>query len=405
MTDLQNSTSTTGKNKLVVDHATLKEIANLIKEVNFESTRSNARISFKLVYIDNLRGKYAFKDLGTVYNMTSTSDDDINLDDARFVIGDFLDVGVFHGVPPRVPERRAAFFHHAQMVPKAHYRERVTPAGAGAAEVSPKIIGKRKASAYDFDESMGESKSPPTSPRMVSHSTQEMEKEYSLVKRTKMSNEKEFPLSKLLATLDKPQLLSLINNLIDTHPNLQSEIASNIPRPTIQSVTNILTSLEKKYQDSFPYTKWGHSKDDYSFNRVKPALLELKGAILDYAAHFTSPDEFPINTFTFLHLATNYTHRLPDWDNSTHNELKHEIYVKLDDFWKKAIINAASKLREGKLYGQTVVNEWVKNLAQHDRDSNGMFRQAIDEFTQKLGWIIGLQNGSTQHNIYFGMPV
>ncbi|KAF0436898.1 Sin3 associated polypeptide p18-domain-containing protein [Gigaspora rosea] len=149
MTDLQNSTSTTGKNKLVVDRentvpfllrmfwqqgahhrpedytpdhlpteneiqlytwkdATLKEIANLIKEVNFESTRSNARISFKLVYIDNLRGKYAFKDLGTVYNMTSTSDDDINLDDARFVIGDFLDVGVFHGVPPRVPERRGS---------------------------------------------------------------------------------------------------------------------------------------------------------------------------------------------------------------------------------------------------------------------------------------------------------
>ncbi|CAG8685364.1 6653_t:CDS:2, partial [Dentiscutata heterogama] len=65
-------------------------------------------------------------------------------------------------------------------------------------EVPPKIIGKRKPSAYDFDESMGESKSPPSSPRMASHSTQEMEKEYSLVKRTKMSNEKEFPLSKLL---------------------------------------------------------------------------------------------------------------------------------------------------------------------------------------------------------------
>ncbi|CAG8600186.1 5029_t:CDS:2 [Cetraspora pellucida] len=153
MTDVQNSTTTSGgKNKLVVDHgsvsianvlaarrsspvkdvvkpddytpdhlpteneiqlytwkdATLKEIANLFKEVNFESTRPNARISFKLVYIDNLRGKYAFKDLGTVHNMTPTSDDDINLDDARFVIGDFLDVGVFHGAPPRAPERRGS---------------------------------------------------------------------------------------------------------------------------------------------------------------------------------------------------------------------------------------------------------------------------------------------------------
>ncbi|CAG8602015.1 8713_t:CDS:2, partial [Racocetra fulgida] len=201
---------------------------------------------------------------------------------------------------------------------------------------------------------------------MASHSTQEMEKEYSLAKRTKMSNEKEFPLSKLLGTKDfQYSILHYHNKILSNHhahPNLQSEIASNIPRPTIQSVTNILTSMEKKYLESFPYTKWGQSKDDYSFNRVKPALIELKGAILDYAAHFTSPDEFPITTFSFLHLATNYAHRLPEWDNSSHNELKHDLDVKLANFWKKAIINAASKLREGKIYGQTV-QELVDELS------------------------------------------
>ncbi|CAJ0645483.1 4226_t:CDS:2 [Entrophospora sp. SA101] len=88
--------------------ATLKEIANLIKEVNKDAKRPKARLSFKLVYIDNLRGRYIFKELGVVSNSASSIDDDKNLDDARFVIGDFLDVAIFYGAPPpgRIIERR-----------------------------------------------------------------------------------------------------------------------------------------------------------------------------------------------------------------------------------------------------------------------------------------------------------
>ncbi|CAG8441618.1 16405_t:CDS:2 [Acaulospora morrowiae] len=86
--------------------ATLKEIANLFREVNGEANQPNARLSFKLVYVDNLRGKYTFKDLGMVHNLTSSSEDGTNLDDARFVIGDFLDVAIFYGPPPRSIERR-----------------------------------------------------------------------------------------------------------------------------------------------------------------------------------------------------------------------------------------------------------------------------------------------------------
>ncbi|RIA82131.1 Cut8 six-helix bundle-domain-containing protein [Glomus cerebriforme] len=275
--------------------------------------------------------------------------------------------------------------HHAQAVQRSIMRERISIADV------PKVTGKRKPG-YDSDDSMSDNKSPPSSPKFM-HSY-DMERDYATVKRTKMSNEREFPLSKLLATLDKPQLLSLINNLIDSNPNLQSEIASNIPRPTIHSVTNVLSSMEKKYQDSFPYTKWGQIKDDYSFNRVKPAIMELKGAILDYAAHFTSTEEFPTTTFSFLHLATSITQRLPDWDNHLHNEIKRDLYIKLAEYWTKAIVDAASKVSEGKIYGQAAVSEWAKNLAQHNRESNGMFEHAINEFIDKLGWIAGIQVGS-----------
>ncbi|CAG8479708.1 4945_t:CDS:2 [Diversispora eburnea] len=214
-------------------------------------------------------------------------------------------------------QHQPTFFHpfrpHSQQ--KLAYKERL--AAAGVSESLNKVIGKRKPG-DESDESMSESKTPPSSPQINNH-IHDME---AMVKRTKLGNEKEFPLSKLLGTLDKPQLLSLINNLIDSHPNLQSEIASHIPRPTIQSVTAILISMEKKYQESFPYTKWGHSKDDYSFNRVKPGIVELK--------------------------------------NNLHNELKRDIYIKLAEYWKKAITNVSNKINEGKMHGRLVVNEWAK---------------------------------------------
>ncbi|CAG8490882.1 6878_t:CDS:2 [Ambispora gerdemannii] len=85
--------------------ATLKELANLIKSIKPEAQRINARISFKLVYQDQLRNCYMFKYLGLVMNSRSTVEENTNLDDARFVIGDFLDVAVFYGIAPPPPQR------------------------------------------------------------------------------------------------------------------------------------------------------------------------------------------------------------------------------------------------------------------------------------------------------------
>jgi len=237
--------------------------------------------------------------------------------------------------------------------------------------------------------------SPSTPPRLLqlpengSFQTQEVDREY-LAKRTKTGNSKQFPMSKLLATLDKPQLLALINNLIDAHPRIQSEIESSIPRPTVQSVTSAIAVLEKKLQDSFPYSKFGPSRDDYSYNRVKPAIVELSEALEDYAAHFASAQEFPTTTFSYLHLACTVAHRLPNWDREDNNEIKRHLYIKLCEYWHKVIVDAASKMSQGKIYGQAVVGEWARNLAQHNQESNGAFQPAVEEFKSKLGWIIGI---------------
>ncbi|RUS19014.1 Sin3 associated polypeptide p18-domain-containing protein [Endogone sp. FLAS-F59071] len=77
--------------------ATLQELALLLKEVQPEATRPQARISFRLVYMDNLRGRYMSKEIGTVTNNRPTAEEQKTLDDVRFVTGDYIDVCVAYG--------------------------------------------------------------------------------------------------------------------------------------------------------------------------------------------------------------------------------------------------------------------------------------------------------------------
>ncbi|KAF9577864.1 Tethering factor for nuclear proteasome sts1 [Lunasporangiospora selenospora] len=219
------------------------------------------------------------------------------------------------------------------------------------------------------------------------------------VKRVRTTAEmvsKKKTVSKLIATLSASQLVHLVTALVDTHPQLADDVASLVPRPTIDRVQSHLVFLETKLQEAFPYTKWGPGRDDYSFNRVKPALEELIENIVEYTNHFTSPPEFPTTSFSFLHIAAECCNRLPNWDSAANNELKTSLYRSLEEFWIKTIQDAASKLEEGKIFGQATVREWANNLDQHNYNSQGLFSTAVEEFKSRLGWLLGFPP-STPH--------
>ncbi|KAG0245611.1 Tethering factor for nuclear proteasome sts1 [Mortierella sp. GBA43] len=253
---------------------------------------------------------------------------------------------------------------------------------------TPRSTLKRKQS-DDVDSPM-----PSSDPPSPSDSSSESSLDHAKVKRVRTTAQtvsKKKSVSKLIATLSTTQLINLIDTLVDSHPELADEIGDLVPRPTVASVQPLFNSLETKLQESFPYTKWGPGRDDYSFNRVKPVVEELVETVTDYTNHFTSPSEFPTNSFSYLHMATDVCHRLPNWDSAANNEPKKNLYKSLEDSWIKTIRNASEKVEQGRMFGQMTVEEWAKNLQQHNITSQGMFSSAIEEFKLKLGWIIGIQ--------------
>ncbi|KAI8376298.1 Cut8 six-helix bundle-domain-containing protein [Radiomyces spectabilis] len=255
------------------------------------------------------------------------------------------------------------------------------------------------------DEEMGglsNDPSPPTEDRSLLETRPTIDRMLHLTKRNRLGVQKQFPITKLLATLNKDKLIELINDLVDSNPHLQREIDAHIPPPTTQSVSLVIGNLEKKLADSFPLNKNPQGgKDDYTFNRVKGPLMDVVNALLEYADHFTSSsDEFPTTIFSYLHYATCVAHRLPTWDNDAHNQIKRDLYSNLVSYWKKAIDIAATKAQQGKIYGQQMVTEWARQLASHNAETQGLFDDVIHAFTVQLGWIIGIEKGVSDHHLF-----
>lgn len=69
--------------------ATLRELTNLIKEVNETARNSNTSFSYSTVY-PSRSGYNKIKELGVVYSTRKGKDDDETLDSLRFHKGDYL---------------------------------------------------------------------------------------------------------------------------------------------------------------------------------------------------------------------------------------------------------------------------------------------------------------------------
>ncbi|KAI8905009.1 Cut8 six-helix bundle-domain-containing protein [Gorgonomyces haynaldii] len=251
-----------------------------------------------------------------------------------------------------------------------------------------------------------ETRTPPSRKRKT------FEEYYETPKRIRWQLTKETPsptpaasqsLGDVLQTLEKQQLIDIINALVNAEPQLQGHIATLLPRPTLKHVQQLLLNLEKQLMESFPYSKFGPDRSEYSYNRVRPHFMELRNSIFQYLDFFCLLSSYPPNvqheyagdSFAYLHTCTLITHRLPIWENHQHNqEQSHPIYEKLGKYWRHTISETAKSVRDGKFYGSTIVGEWAHNLALHCNELQGKygFQEAWDEFRKAFGWMLGLEN-------------
>lgn len=76
----------------------------MIMDVYPEARLPDARLAFRLVYLDSQRATYTYKDIGRVaFGSRNANPQDLqkSLESVRFMIGDYLDVAIYEGPPPQ----------------------------------------------------------------------------------------------------------------------------------------------------------------------------------------------------------------------------------------------------------------------------------------------------------------
>ena len=84
--------------------ASLKELTALIRDVNPDTRRKGTYFDFALVFPDTRPGAYRIREIGVTCSGSRGADDSKTLSQAKFQIGDYLDINI--SPPNRKPEPR-----------------------------------------------------------------------------------------------------------------------------------------------------------------------------------------------------------------------------------------------------------------------------------------------------------
>jgi protein Cut8 len=234
------------------------------------------------------------------------------------------------------------------------------------------------------------SRSPSASPLLANGSLPQGHRVRSKRMRSNLSG-RQLNLPRLLQTLGQDELRSLVQNICDRHPDLNTEITNTAPRPGVDAVLGVLGQYEAALRAAFPFG--GRESSDYAYNRVRQPLAEFLDALRDYIPTFLPPNEPQTGlSLKFLDAATSLIHRIPEFESYQNNRVKIEAYEELSRAWAVVIQEAAK--RGGGI--QLRMGEWEQKLAKHHRDSSNRMEEAVRQFQDSLNWLAEQQNNAQE---------
>lgn len=192
-----------------------------------------------------------------------------------------------------------------------------------------------------------------------------------------------------METLDRRQLLGLISALVEKHPHLQPEILAHLPPLTAETYALSIGAIEKRLQDTFPYSRSGPSRTTYAYLRVKPVLHDLRDTILEGLEEIEGL-EHPAEAFDFLRAASAAAARMPQWDDPSSVEgEREEVISQVGHAWSQWVSRLVRELGYGRMFGAQMVGDWGKGLVDASHQLPGdPYRPAISAFHQGLGWLL-----------------
>ena len=249
--------------------------------------------------------------------------------------------------------------------------------------VSPlqNMSGRKRKADDDGDETMSPVNSPAVSARPLARPSKKV-RSNDLIGRP-------LALPRLLETLDTSQLRMVLERICERHPDIGQEVVAGAPRPTVASALQVLEDYQARLEAAAPY---GTTSAEYTYYRVKDALVALIEAMSDFTPQFLPPIETqPTKSLEFLDGATRIVHNLPDWEPQAYRHHKENAYEEISKAWEMVINEAGKKGGGFNLH----TGNWDQIILQHNEQSGGRLEGAVSAMATSVGWMGSAQNNSS----------
>ncbi|KAK4056250.1 hypothetical protein OIO90_002693 [Microbotryomycetes sp. JL221] len=228
-------------------------------------------------------------------------------------------------------------------------------------------------------------------------------------------------LGKALASLSKESLLSLVNNLITTQPQLRATVQALLPRPTLTDTLATVATLERNIINALPAGQF--LREEYVWGRVRLPLEEYISEAKTFLSAFISAatstvDQsnpavvtveeditHPSTTFAFLFALTCSIKRLElglPQSTTALNPLSNHLLPLTVNCWHIFLTKLSTSVNEqGRMISAGMLRGWfnkLEELTTTEQAGPGAVKKACqgvrDRMKKEVGWLVGIKDVS-----------
>jgi hypothetical protein len=239
----------------------------------------------------------------------------------------------------------------------------------------------------------------------------------------------------LLASLPPQSLLPILSSLLAQQPSLKPLLMSLIPRPTLETALQALSTSMNKLREAQPYSQpatpsltFGFGgmpapssssqgstmREAYVQSRLRPFAAEFASTALSYLSYFSSIPStnssnsstsaikpHPSESFTYLHTISSHVHRSSTVVRGLLANESPQLGARLAAEWNAWVDRVDEHVnRNAGMFSSEVVNGWERHLhemVQWDQNrthgANTTMKSVRDKWIAKVGWLSGRNYG------------
>lgn len=133
------------------------------------------------------------------------------------------------------------------------------------------------------------------------------------------------PLSKILRGYHQAQLITIIQELVNNEPGIETKIRTNLPMPDIKPMEEQLIQLKKNIFKSLPTSRLVKNTDSVGHSRAATHLATFKRTVVDQSQQLNESENWDA-IIDYCLMAWPIVRATPVWDNKTHNSVRRSCF-------------------------------------------------------------------------------